>query len=57
MRYLVIATVWSETHKKQIKKIMGTFNDYLNAHIFAEAYNKYYKADAVIEEAAALINQ
>lgn len=57
MRYLVIATAWSEEHERQTKKIVGAFDEFMNAHIFAEAYNKHYKANAVIEEAAALINR
>ena len=57
MRYLVIAFVWSEEHEKTMKKVVGTFDEFWNAHIFCEAYNDHFKANAYIEEAAALLNR
>ncbi len=56
MRYLVIAIKWDEEAKKQVKYIAGAFDEFMNARIFTESYNNYYKANAVIEEASALLN-
>lgn len=56
MKYLVIAIKWDEKVKKQVKYIAGTFDEYMNARLFTEAYNNFYKANAVIEEASALLN-
>lgn len=54
--YFVIATVWSEEHKKQIKVIAGQFTKFMNALIFCDAYNAFYHANATIEEDLALLN-
>lgn len=56
MKYLVIAVKWSEEDKKQIKYIAGAFDEFINAYIFAEAYNNHYRANATIEETKALLN-
>ena len=34
--------------KNGIYEVLGRFEDYVNAVIFREAYNNFYKADAVI---------
>lgn len=56
MKYLVIAQKWSEEDHKIINYIAGAFDEFMNARIFAEAYNRYYKANATVEEAKALLN-
>lgn len=56
MKYLVIAIKWSDEDHKQVKYIAGAFDEFMNARIFAEAYNKHYKASATVEEAKALLN-
>lgn len=48
MKCYVIATKWSEKEKKQVKFVAGEFDEYMNAHIFKEAYNEHYSADAHI---------
>ena len=56
-QYFVIATVWSDEKKAQVKEIQGTFTDYICAHIFTEAYNKRYNANAYIVDADELISK
>ena len=46
----VWVTVWSEEYKQQIKKVAGTFDRYMNAKIFADAYSAHYSATAEIVE-------
>ena len=55
-RYYVIATVWSEEHKKQIRVIAGEFDSHMNATIFRDAYNKNYSADSVIVDDFVIAN-
>ena len=47
-KVFVIATVWSAEEKKQIRKIVGEFDGFVNASLFKNAYNEHYKADAKI---------
>lgn len=56
-KYFVIATHWDEEKKAQVKYIAGEFNNFANANIFKNAYNEHYKADAVIVEDFAMLNQ
>ena len=56
-RYFVIATVWSDEYKEQIKVIAGEFNNYINASIFKEAYNDHYSADAYIVDEYTIANR
>lgn len=49
-KFEVWVTVWSEEHKKQIKVVAGEFDKFLNAKLFADAYEKYYSATAEIVE-------
>ena len=49
-KFEVLVTVWSEQHKSQIKIVAGTFDRFLNAKIFADAYAKHFSADAEIVE-------
>lgn len=57
MKYFVIATHWDDNRKAQVKYIAGEFNNFANANIFKNAYNEYYKADAIIVEDFAMLNQ
>lgn len=57
MRYYVIATKWSDEKKKLVRYIAGEFNDYINAHIFAKAYNDQYCSDAHIVDMEKVIEQ
>lgn len=56
MKYYVIATVWSEEHEKQVKKIVGEFDSHINATIFRDAYNQHYNADAIVADGWAIVN-
>lgn len=49
-RFVVIATVWSEEEKKQVKTICGMFARYIEAELFAKAYSEHYKAAAEIKD-------
>lgn len=49
-KYAVWVTVWSEEHKAQIKVVAGTFDRFMNAKLFADAYNEHYKTNAEIVE-------
>lgn len=57
MKYFVIATHWDDNKQAQVKYIAGEFNSYMNASLFQKAYNEHYKADAVIVEDFAMLNQ
>ena len=57
MKYFVIATHWDDNRKAQVKYIAGEFDNFANASIFKNAYNEHYKADAVIVEDFAMLNQ
>ena len=57
MKYFVIATKWSEDAEAQIKYIAGEFSTFMNAKLFCEAYNNFYKATAkVVDEAYLMAN-
>lgn len=49
-KYEVLTILWSEEHKKQIKEVIGEFNRYINAKIFADAYSAHYSATTEIIE-------
>ncbi len=49
-KYLVIATHWDEEQKEQVEYIAGEFSRFVNAGIFRDAYNAYFKNKARIEE-------
>lgn len=49
-RYEVLATIWSEEHKKQIKTVIGVFDRFINARLFADAYNAHYCTTTEIVE-------
>lgn len=51
MKYFVIATTFDRNKGEQVKRIIGEFDDVLNACIFREAYNSEFKSDAkVVDE-------
>ena len=49
-RFVVIATIWSEKEKKQVKTICGMFASYMNAELFAKAYSEHYKTATEIKD-------
>lgn len=49
-KYFVKAKKWDEDKKKVIEYIAGEFDDWVNASIFRNAYNEYYKAEATVVE-------
>ncbi len=49
-KYEVWVKVWSEEHRVQIKIVAGTFDKFMNAKIFADAYKKHYNSNAGIVE-------
>lgn len=49
-KYEVWATVWSSELEQPIKKVVGEFDRFMNAKIFADAYNKHYSSNAEIVE-------
>ena len=49
-KYEVWVTVWSDEYKQQIKKVAGEFDNYMNASLFAKAYEKHYSANTEIVE-------
>ena len=49
-RFEVWVTVWSEEYEKQIKVMAGEFDRYMNAKIFADAYEEYYSTIVEIVE-------
>ena len=49
-RFVVLATVWSEEEKKQVKIICGMFAGYIEAELFAKAYSAHYKSVAEIKD-------
>lgn len=56
MKYFVIDTRWDDERKAQVKYIAGEFSSYMNANIFKEAYNTYYRANAVIVDDFTMLN-
>ena len=54
-KYEVWVKVWSEEYGKQVKVVAGEFDKFVNAKLFAEAYNKHYSANAEIVEHASII--
>lgn len=49
-KYEVWVIVWSDEFSRQIKKVAGEFDSYMNASIFAKAYREHYSATAEIVE-------
>lgn len=47
-KYEVWATVYSTILKAQVRVCVGEFSNYINASIFAKAYNNHYSSDATI---------
>ena len=48
--YEVLTTVYDSAIGAQIKVVAGTFNNYMNAKLFAKAYADYYNASTEILE-------
>ena len=48
--YEVWITKWDDQYGRQIKTIAGTFDAYVNARLFAQAYADHYHADTEIVE-------
>lgn len=46
-KYEVCVTVWSEEQKARIKVVAGTFDRFMNAKLFADAYRNYYAVSNV----------
>lgn len=49
-KFEVRAVVWSGEYNKQIKKIMGEFDDFVIAKLFANAYADHYSSEVEIVE-------
>lgn len=49
-KFEVWVTVWSEEHKAPIKIVAGTFDNFMYAKIFADAYTKHFSSKAEIVE-------
>jgi len=56
MRYFVIAKRWDGNKAQQVKYIAGEFDNYMNATIFKESYNNYYRTNATIVDDFVLTN-
>ena len=57
MKYIVVATKWSEEEHKQAKAVVGEFPSYMHAEIYKKAYNDFYKSDAKIMSMDKLVNE
>lgn len=40
-KYFVIAIKWDDDKQKQVEYIVGTFDDFICAKLFKDAYNKF----------------
>lgn len=49
-KFEVMATVWSDEQQKQMQIVIGEFDEYMNARIFAKAYSDYYSSTTEIIE-------
>ena len=49
-KFVVIATVWSEEEKKQVKVICGMFAKFVDAVLFSQAYSEFYKTATEIKK-------
>ena len=49
-KFEVMATVWSSEQQKQMQIVIGEFDEYMNAKIFADAYSAYYSSTTEIVE-------
>lgn len=46
--YKVLARVWVTENKRVERKEVGSFESYICAKLFSEAYNEYYQTDSEI---------
>ena len=49
-KYEVLAMVWNREQKKQVKVVIGVFDKFTNARIFANAYHAEYSSNTEIVE-------
>lgn len=56
MKYFVVATQWATKAETQIKVIVGSFDTFVCAEIFRNAYNQHYSANAEIVGSLELLN-
>lgn len=50
MKFEVVVTVWDNEQKKRVKKVAGTFDQFFNAKLFADAYANHFKTTYEIVE-------
>ena len=56
MNYYVIAKKWSDVTNDQTDVIVGTFNEYMCARIFSNAYYERFKTECKIYDDVELLN-
>ena len=56
MKYFVVITKYDSLKHKQVKEIAGTFDNYINAELFRDAYNMWYYASAKVHTESDLLN-
>ena len=56
MKYAVIATVFSRDVNDQVKKIVGTFDEYYLATIMRDAYNEKFSTNSYVVNMSDLVN-
>ncbi len=49
-KFEVLATVWSDVERKRVEIVVGKFNNWVNAEIFASEYEKIYSSNTEIVE-------
>lgn len=49
-KYEVEVIRWNEELKKQVKVVAGTFDRFIDAKLFADAYSQHFSATAEIVE-------
>ncbi len=43
-KFKVLTTVWDRNSEKQVKTVVGEFDNFANAKLFAKAYEIHYSA-------------
>lgn len=49
-KYYVIINKWDSTKNKMVEKVAGEFDSFMNANLFAIAYENYYSSSTKIVE-------
>ena len=49
-KYYVIINKWDSTKNKIVEQVAGEFDSFMNANIFANAYENYYSSSTRIIE-------